>query len=1851
MQQIKILSTVSAVALTAGIATSAQAEDAPNLIVDLTSPTIASAVGLQAGAFNDQSATGTSTTGVVTGASLTNTAEINDTGNTNVVNNNTIEALGISNQSLSEVDAGAVTGVGPADNGAAAFSLMFNGPATTFSATATGTSILDIDLDAGASANTFETDGNAITATVIGNDGETNIGIDIPGGATVDGVVNSGYTSDERGQVVFDTGEANEELQASASFLAETVQINRGVGGADPNPDVFSRVLDSEISIRVDDGGDGDNISIIDSTLSLDNNTIQADLTGNRAITQVALTDGDTTELNASAGALTAQENSAPTDEDIFNAEVLGEGGISAFDRPFPGTTELQDLVNSSLSVSDNTIATNALANDAVTSVATSGLNINGPNEANTNNSTVEQANEISLLGDSEITVEADLFAVTLQSNAIDVSATTGEGFVPGIRTDVDGLADSSLTFTGNGISATAGANRSVSTVTVNTPAGDSAFVNLVAATNNTQFTTSDVAAATQGSFTIVTADTFNGDDVTDSSITVDGNVDRAGARGNEQASALVISATTIDSDAFTIPTDPVVNRANDEVVADADFTVVNAQLVDEGAAISATAGSSIFSSLVDSDNNITGSELSVSGNQFTSEAIGNLSTEASLTLDGNNISGRGAVINAQTVEDDVTISALTEPRAGADDVIYVLADVADFANNSLDIDNNVITATLFGNLADGSTNSISITGNSVDDNGQEEPQGLVGQIGTPGTGPSDSAHGLGYGVINNQSVEDVGLFSAGVSTSASEDQVIFVEVGQPSFPASAADMTGNEISVDTNRISSAATFNAATNRVDIEANALDASSGIVNSQGVVDDGGAATSAQMSSEVIGDTTSGRAIDVQIDAGDAPPGYDNNAVTVNGNRIESFGTINSADNDVAVTANTQTLSASASDGDADVRVGLDNGIIFDTIAQGETLIANDQFFESLTFPGHVVRVIDSGIALDVTSVSGTQSGNTSQVNGNVIAANAIGNTASNTITLDVNNFDLSAAEETSGDPGRGPVASIASNQQALNPGAIGTDGRINSSIDDSSITLNQIAAGDSTVIESELTVDDNLISALARVNFAENDLAVSGQNFAATDTGAVTGTVELAGDDVALTGSSFTVGNRQVSGLLFATSNVQFLDIANTVDTDEIIGTTISTSNNAILSQARGNDAVNTLELDYGTNEAAALVGNLQGAGVVNPRVGARVANVNIGADAVDTTFGVIDSTLQVDGNQILALASFSRASNTLSSTGTNLGSSIDEATLQSTAGTVAAGGTIAGADYGIINRQGSLPGGDAIVIETSISFVTIEANAATGPFNNSTLSVDDNVLLAQSVSSDAVNTLTLGAVNPGDPDAANIGASGESVSASILSRQVESGSNPIASVSDFEIGSIGSIGDIDSSSSSSITVNRNVIRSESRFGEADNTMIVNAGAGITGVDGTGGTEDLDTSLTLGDGDAGSPDDTVNADYTILNQQTTPDGLGADVGASVGPNLDVGVTVGTEADNDTVTVDNNLVEADGIGFSSINIIDLTAGAALDATAQVANRQSLFDSGVRTTVFGLDATSEGIYSTFAGPEATSGSNLSVSNNDIRATAQGNVATNALLARAGASIATTATEAGEATLSSADLTVDNSAFTVANRQLYEGGETTSQIGVAGFPGLRIGSTVTGGLTDSSLNVDGNDVIASTTRNQALNTLVVASDATIEGSAGLSAASGSGFVSVANADAVIANQQANINASIPPHRADIGGLNINAEVAGALNGSSVSVDGNRVIGQIVGNDATNALLLSAGAGNDLPSAAVVNSQTNQNVILSSTIADITIGVSGVTGASGSSTTVSGNTVGATAVGNRSFNSIGASN
>ena len=1720
MRKSRVLSTVSAVALTAGIGLSANAATAPNLLIDLGSYTITvtGATGPAAAVTgNDQINLGGSITDLVQsiniGVPVVGTDDIGGSANNVDVDNNTVFSEAFGNTAVTEVDVAQATGITP-DNGAVAGSLQVN-DTNTLSSTTDDVEIR-IVLDGVGADDSLSLTSNSITSETVGNTATTAAGFDTPGGALVTGDVPLGYTSTEEGQVQFDNGAGGEsptdQFEASASYVAGSAQINTDATLSSVNSDNLVTLL-----VNQDGGQDVEGTPMV-----VDSNTISSELTGNDGTTGIGLTNGLNVALDGSAAVANLQVN---TGGDTYNADTLG-ARIEV--RIGDGTLATDgDMVDSDLEVTNNTISADAQGNSANNFVTfEEGLSQNGP--------TTTQDNSVTFNGTDFTNSQADLIVSSVQVNDVDVTATIGAGVVGGSRilVDTEGLDGSDVTVDGNAITASAGQNEATNTIDVGgAPTFDSSV-----AVNNLQYATGQTISTNEANLRGDIAG--EGQTITESSVSFDDNTLSSTALGNAQSSSAIIRGTNVVSDTIGgTAANILVDRPGTSGDLTADLSVLSTQVVDgSDAAVIATQSSSIVVDVTDDSADFLSSQASISNNDLTVEVVGNLATETSLTIDSTNIDTTAAVANVQTIEDGVELRA--ENNSGSNtDHIDIDVGAATITDVEFAVNGNEITSTLFGNLADASTNSLVVTGTSIGDRGQITPNTLVDRFaGVPPTGLDISSTTAGFSVHNNQSIEDLNeeLIVSTVSDLANDEDLITILFEGPALgPGSPGDgnaiITTSSIQMNENLGSASAQLNAATSELIIDAAAgLNASSALTNVQTVAAENTGVSVAGVSVILEG----GFELKLFIN-GDIT----DSSVEANENELLASAGLNEANNRVSVSATNQVVE------------GLGTGVISslilgeDTETNSEISLVNDQYFDALG--GDVDVNINGGVdgrGIDV-GIGGDNGGDLVRspvtANGNVIATTVEANVASNEIDMDIGSFNLDAAD-TGGGALRGPVATIASNQRGV---VNDTAGGFSSSVTNASVQID-LDTGVGAITEGNVEADGNTISAFGRVNAVENTLIAEGNTFLVDGGDASIPEAELLsttnGGDLEFFNSAFAIGSRQQNGFSVS-SLIDNADIDVSIEVDTITDSVASADGNLAIAQARGSDSVNTGGVNFNSNQGQMFVGNVQLSEASDPQnvISAIITNTDINVDANQSAEGgpdtvITDSALTADGNSFLALSSANRTSQVLDASGTNIESSFVgvpsiDATPPNPRDVIA--------DFGIVNHQGAqvLLNGEGDVVTASVNNSTIEVLA--DEVISGAISVDGNTAVAGAILDSASNAVSLTAL-------ANVAGS----SSAVYSQQFrDDASSVLATAFGIEIGSVGTIGDISSDGAVGISVDANRIGASATVGSAANSIAVSADAAISGNPGIVPAADV-----LADGGM------LNADHSVFNLQLN---LGADATAIVGADADlvpvgfrIGAEIGSDALNDAISIDDNLIEAIAEGFASTNTISLNAGSSSVTTAQVANRQETTGATILAAIVGGGVGSDGIGTSFDGGVVAS--SATVNDNTVAATAQTNQSTNVI------------TSFAEATFQN----TDGVTLTIA-----PGGPTLLDVDLADYAVLNSQATADGATT-----------------------------------------------------------------------ASIGDLGIGIGLAGALDDAALTINGNQVLATSIANDALNVIGLDAGTSNNRPSVAVANLQTNTNQTVSSTISNVNIGVAGIGGSANSTTSVSGNTVGSTSIGNRSFNSIG---
>lgn len=1715
----RVFATVSAVAISTAAGISGARAD--NVLYDLNiaSPTITAAAASASVITSNQldlttNITSTNTTTVL-GSPTSGTHDVEGGTDPVLVAFNTIFASTTGNDVANLVDLHTATGTSPL-NAATVGSLQANlaGGAATLDATVT-TGEVRADFEDLGAGGSIVVDTNTIRADATVNSASN----------TVAGDINPLLSSGELGQSTVTNPGAPDEAVAGATVLAANAQL------ADSIDTPSAVVTTARIGIGATVDGTPDSLDGVN--LDLTNNLIRARFLGNTATNSVDVSAGDAVTLVGTAGATNVQVASGTDDlTAVTSASVIELGNTGL-------TEQIADLDGSSATYSGNDIVAavgaNASSNSVLleSGVSQSGVAVSG-----------DQKNSFDAGTPDTAAVVADLFIQNVQYSPVGTDA-VNEGDLTLRIEDVTGSTVDALD-SSSGASTTG--NSTINDITV----ANATTFNSIVGVNTIQYgeglnKAESGIKADGANLSVSVASISSTGTIVDSKITTEGNRLYTEATGNANDSTVSISGTSVTG--LDPASETVATRTTTNGSVTADISLLNAQVLDGGGA-QATTISRLRTDISlggAAAGEITSSSVSTSSNEISAQAIGNLSTEASIAVDATNVSATVGLANSQTVEDGASLTAQTDSPTTDQSQLLVWGFPSKITDSSINTDTNTFSSTVYGNLSDSTTTSISVSGTTLSDGGSVLPSATVSRAGAV----TDTTIDAGYSLLSDQSVEDLQgstvTASSGTVADGGQGDLIYVRIGL----ANTNPLTDSNFTIDGNTGTVSATLNQATSTATVNgATSLDASTSLVNVQSVADENGTGGSVGIkANQYDADMT----LSLGANADGVPESISDTTFTINDNTLLASGRGNLAANTVSVSAQTQSLTNTLTPGDSTVVL---NG---SSNAAGETVLVNDQSIVNLVDTGTgagIAVVNDNSDWSMVVATAGAFSGNDATIDGNAMRIQALGNEASNSLTVDVGSFDLSKADNT-GAALNGPIAMLASNQQAQsdnNDNQLSASGSITRGILDLSGVTGAVSG-------SDISLDSNTMRATARVNYVSNSLSTSGTtvpDVSGAATSPTASVLDTGGDNIVFDASMFGLASSQVNGNdVYAElvgsgggTPVGLRLIANGATT--IDGTDLSVSTNTLVAEANGNTGVNALALDFNSNAAQAFLASAQQVTTNDPTIESYafdielLANVN-GAAAAPA---LSSSTVSLDSNIVAATSSSNRATNTLSTSGTNILSSSDNTspttTVDSTSTTVVS--TLA--DIGLVNTQGSAdflaPNEDETVLAT-VDTVNILANVAT--LNSGTVSVDNNLVLGQSVVHSAGNALTLDA-------SANIGATGDTPSASLTSFQALSDDGSVdAAVSSVTIGAVGttSIEAMDATTSAAAHANLNTVASVALGGSATNRLTATAGAEILG-----GVAAPTPVMGAPDSDPAAPI-TLNADYNLLNVQVGYSD--AQTISSSTTTTTIGFDIGSDLSGDSLTIDNNAVQAQTRGFVADNRLSLSAGSSSDATAQVGNLQVTdgFDgltADVTTTSVGGSVNASGALN----------SGLTVDGNLVSASSAGNTALNALTTTAAASLQE-ASGAG-ATLdlgATTQISVTGAEYAVLNSQTVNdvngtdglaASITTATIGLDDLSG----ST---GVDGSSLSVSGNQAVASATGNDAVNALVLNTG------------------TFAHPSGAVANLQS-ISGSVISASVDTVGVGIGlggGVISGTSSNSSLKVQGNSIGASAIGNSAVNSL------------------------------------------------------------------------
>jgi hypothetical protein len=620
-----------------------------------------------------------------------------------------------------------------------------------------------------------------------------------------------------------------------------------------------------------------------------------------------------------------------------------------------------------------------------------------------------------------------------------------------------------------------------------------------------------------------------------------------------------------------------------------------------------------------------------------------------------------------------------------------------------------------------------------------------------------------------------------------------------------------------------------------------------------------------------------------------------------------------------------------------------------------------------------------------------------------------------------------------------------------------------------------------VASSKLALTSNTLSSAATGNTAFSRLDVSLDNASGSalltatpksEISEVNGVTALA--DLALANSQINDNTDVTAAMVGGVS----LDLGNV--TSEASPSTIALSTNQIGATVEVNRASNAMALD---------VGNLSGmtaALASGQAISDSAATVTTAGAVTLAAGGVVGAALTASGNTVKSSAQGNAANNALSLTGTTATGAGTVLTAASAAASATAASTVA--DVSVANLQSST--GDvlsALTGDGADAAVTMNLGAVTGA---STLSLIDNTISATTSVNSASNALRL--------DITTV----TGMSAGVASAQTLSDSpanaitNGLVSVDALSL------------NGSSATVSGNAIAASVFGNSADNTLSLNAA--------TASGRNVAPSAIVG------ASSTAAGDFAVANNQQVA-GTAASVALSsitdgtvkISTNDGAGA-LGTSA----LTLSGNSVAAYSGANSATNRVALNVGQLSAASASVASRQVIESADVTSLTTGSVLLEGG---------AVTGSALALSENMVKSTSLGNVATNQV-SLAG----TNATGLGGTVASAASASAGTAANVVADiavANLQNSNDITLSATTTGDVGLALGVVSAG----SALTLTKNTIGALAQSNSATNTLATGYELAADNTLALASTNLSGMsAGVASSQATVGTVDATAQAPL---------------------------------------------------------------------------------------------------------------------
>jgi hypothetical protein len=948
---------------------------------------------------------------------------------------------------------------------------------------------------------------------------------------------------------------------------------------------VQSRLDGSNVTAQVGGTGTEFGASVLDgdaigSSIKVNGNTSEAYARGNTATNSL--------DVTATTLALASPENmsglSVGPDQNIagdlaftvVNAQSSGTGSVTANQTQLQALASIADDVNAS-SVG---LASNKFVAGAFDNAASNGLTINNGNidaSGGVSNFQSSQAQTSATLGNPGV---AAVPGGTYNITATNIDPTTSN---PNGTVNVGDLSFSGSLFTQTDMSAVAGWTLMsgeagddgwyVTTVTGETV--DPATYAVLASPEGGSFDFAGTTPGTAGVAATPSVIAQVGGDIINSSVSVTNTKSQATAISNSATNTLAVAGGVVDGGAGISSPGASIDLVGGNFIAASDFAVSNVQLAD-GASANAEANGTYA---VEAEDVIGGSTISVTGNQQQATAEGNQATNG-LSLKATNLEGgsspTASLLSAQLNGGDVA------PAMTATSWMDVHAPAASTASNIALSDNRNVALSVANDADNGHVNSdgtisggLAVSGTNID-----------------GSGTADAFAQTGYPFSGMTTVADYMANNAQSNTRDSIATVTTSVQNQDSVATSTSGLQNGTADLSGNVSIAEARGNRETTAAQVVADAnLGATSALLNTQ--------VSDADLTATANGKVNFGLTSDY---FGTFTGTVNNSSLTLSDNQVVARAVSNDASNASLVSG----TNIAAVDGNS--ASATSGGLVFTTDATH--VVNNGQASSGLATASATGSVNADIVASDIDQGTAV-SASTVLLGGNVTAAEARGNNASNQLVLDA-------------------ASNLGATGAVLNAQTRSIDGGVSATAT-GSVNLTALAALDTgrAAFQSSLGVTDNVTQAIASANSATNTLTASaGAGYSGSLAGIGSGfSSETSGSvDAAYGVLNGQMNDASVTARASANYGVAMVGGVN--------GSALNASGNQVLASAVGNTASNSLVL-------SALAGDNPSAGISSTQVNTGPITAMVTGTSVSLTGGtlgegIVGSSLGVRGNTISA---------------------------------------------------------------------------------------------------------------------------------------------------------------------------------------------------------------------------------------------------------------------------------------------------------------------------------------------------------------------------------------------------------------------------------------------------------------------------------------------------------------------------------------------------------------------------------------------------------------------------------------